>query len=298
MSVNNNFRDNSQVTTFTQHNSSRSESNEERKKDKPKLDESTSSTGSYNPIPQYDIDKRGLVVTFNQENFLDGTKERVGTMQDVKALEKCFSDKRHFEFNCEKDLTKELVQEEIASVATRKKYKDYSYVIIIFLSHGDAGGRIKLSGDDDITNEEIWQPFCSADSIWRNKPKLFIFQACKGSEFTFIDNLNIDIGKKHQMVPKEADILVGYSTVEGNVSIRTPDGTWYIQNLCKIINEYGKREDILDILTRVNHEIAHNCEAPGSCIRNVPNDKTIKQMPMFLSTLTKKFYFYSQANRI
>ncbi|GLV33814.1 Death related ICE-like caspase [Carabus blaptoides fortunei] len=228
-------------------------------------------------------------------------------MEDVHALKKCFSDMRHFDFICEPDRSRTIVQNDLARIAKDEKYKDYSYVIIIFLSHGDAGGIIKLSGDDEITNEEIWQPFCSMDSIWQNKPKFFIFQACKGGDFTSTDNSKqpkvevcTDIGKWHKMVPKEADILVAYSTVEGNVSVRTPTGTWYIQKLCEIITEYGKYEDIVDILTRVNQEIANNKEIRGRDIKGIPEEfenKNIKQMPMFLSTLTKKFYFYSLANR-
>lgn len=61
-------------------------------------------------------------------------------------------------------------------VAKDDEYEEYCYIIIFFLSHGDVEGKIQLSCGNYVTNEEIWQPFCSEKSIWKDKPKIFIFQ--------------------------------------------------------------------------------------------------------------------------
>ncbi|GAA6082852.1 caspase-7-like, partial [Tachysurus ichikawai] len=38
-------------------------------------------------------------------------------------------------------------------------------------------------------------------------------------------------------------------------------GSWFIQALCTILNEFGKQLEILQILTRVNYMVANNFES-------------------------------------
>lgn len=76
----------------------------------------------------------------------------------------------------------------------------------------------------------------------------------------------------------------------GNVSYRnTETGTFFIQELCKNFTAYGRRDDLISLLTRTNKCVAtYNVEEMN---------QVYKQMPMFVSTLTKKFYLTHSKDR-
>lgn len=79
-------------------------------------------------------------------------------------------------------------------------------------------------------------------------------------------------------------MLVLYSSIEGKASIRdTEEGSWLMQQLCQNILMYAQTEDVASILTRT-----------AKCVSlkyHYDDNDYWKQMPVFLSTLTKQFYF-------
>ncbi|CAD5217652.1 unnamed protein product [Bursaphelenchus xylophilus] len=85
-------------------------------------------------------------------------------------------------------------------------------------------------------------------------------------------------------MPIMADFLVAYSTGPGFVSWRNSiNGTWFIQSICEIFSKEAARDDILDLLTKVNRQVAKVYESSG---------EGFKQIPEFSSRLQRKFYFY------
>lgn len=45
-----------------------------------------------------------------------------------------------------------------------------------------------------------------------------------------------------EMIPNEADFLLGYATVPGYVSFRSRNhGSWYIRKLCELLEKYANR---------------------------------------------------------
>ena len=82
-------------------------------------------------------------------------------------------------------------------------------------------------------------------------------------------------------VPKGADILLSYSTMQGYTSFRnTQHGSWYVQNLTKVFSQHAWEEDVLSLLTLVNYEIVRASTTSGW-----------RQVPAPQSTLRKKLYF-------
>jgi hypothetical protein len=60
------------------------------------------------------------------------------------------------------------------------------------------------------------------------------------------------------------------------------DGTWFIQEFCKELEDNGDKVDLLTLFTNVNRRVAVNKEY-----------KKLKQMPVVQSTLTRKLFLSS-----
>ncbi len=106
-------------------------------------------------------------------------------------------------------------------------------------------------------------------------------------------------------IPAEADFLIVYSTMPGQIlSVilkyiyiinlgyyawrNSQKGSWFIQALCDMLNKHGREWDLLKILTKVNRRVAmdyySNCSDPYMNQR--------QQIPVFVSTLTKDVKLY------
>lgn len=67
----------------------------------------------------------------------------------------------------------------------------------------------------------------------------------------------------------------------------TINGSWYIQDLCELLQTYGGSLEFTELLTLVNRKVS--MRRVGNC-----NDRSAigkKQVPCFASMLTKKLYF-------
>ena len=130
--------------------------------------------------------------------------------------------------------------------------------------------------DETISVEEIVSYFKENDDLL-GKPKLFFIQACRADVED--DNTGIDY-EKPLCPPDSSDILVAYSTIDGELSYRNiRNGSWFIQTLLKQISTHAYNEHLMNIMIMVNKEIAES-ELSG-----------YRQMPQQVSTLTKFVYF-------
>ncbi|KAL7877085.1 hypothetical protein SRHO_G00037280 [Serrasalmus rhombeus] len=146
--------------------------------------------------------------------------------------------------------------------ATEANHTDADCFVCVFLSHGDDGH--VFARDNTVDIKEITALFkgnrCRS---LVGKPKIFIFQACRGEDF-----------------------LMCYCVSEGFVSFRNPsNGSFYIQDLCETLQEQASTLEFTELLTLVNLKVSKRCAANN------------KQMPCFTSMLTKKLYFKPKKER-
>jgi caspase 7 len=86
----------------------------------------------------------------------------------------------------------------------------------------------------------------------------------------------------------EADFLVAYSTIAGYYSWRnSQNGSWFIQSLCHVLNERGRTDELLQLLTAVNRRVAYHFESNTAD----PAMSGKRQIPCIVSMLTKELYF-------
>ncbi|KAB0791991.1 hypothetical protein PPYR_13952 [Photinus pyralis] len=152
-------------------------------------------------------------------------------------------------------------------------HKEKSCLIIFFLGMAEEEGKLELDEDPDSSIElrDVWTKFTSNNCpSLRNKPKIFIFQACrKPTAYAFDSKAMTPQGA--YSLPSEADILIVYKVTGYHSRAQ------FIRSLCNKIDKFGQKDDIIGLVTRTH------------------DHKYIR--PLIISTMTRKFYVSSSANR-
>ena len=184
---------------------------------------------------------------------------------------------------------------------TKTLIRKHDSFVCCILSHGDPQGVV---GTDNktVTVSELANKVISTKKFTalHGKPKMFFFQACRGNKrpesFVPDSSDQSSHGKEEEVMvadgpgdsvalPPEADFIFGFSTVEGNVSMRGEDtGSAYIKTLCSTIEKHASRLSIDRLLLVVNDEVAKICVS-------ITQEKKYQQMPEIRSTLRGCFYF-------
>jgi len=256
----------------------------------------------------------GHALIINNEHFDDklGMNTRHGTKVDGENLKetlRCLGYTVHYKYNA----TFQEMKHSILNMARKTDHTNCNSFVMALMSHGDDG--VIYSTDDCIDIKDFVDLFRGDNCPTLNgKPKIFIFQACRGQnhEIGLLDSTDSTDGVVTEemvngrtvyvdrgvtpTIPAGADFLFCYSVANGFYSHRdTLHGSWYIQDLCKSIKQMilctdKKDEDrceMTQVLTRVNQLVA------ARCVERSYNFDSIgkKQMPCFISLLTKKLYF-------
>lgn len=255
----------------------------------------------FNPAEEYKMSnkRRGVALIFNHEWFhwFLTMPERRGTNADRDNLRQRLSE-QGFEVSCYDNLKAEEVHQKIKDASTAD-HSDADCFLCVFLSHGEKDHI--YSFDAKIEIQALINMF-KGDKCPSlvGKPKIFIIQACRGEKHDepVIATDAVDSGIEPQnetqvdaaavyTLPAGADFLMCYSVAEGYYSHReTVYGSWYIQDLCSTMKQYGSSLEMLELLTLVNRKVS---------ARRVDACKDInaigkKQVPCFASMLTKKLY--------
>ncbi|XP_051160538.1 uncharacterized protein LOC127281088 [Leptopilina boulardi] len=237
-------------------------------------------------------ENRGKCVIFNHEDYDEDFEfdKREGSAKDVEIIQISFG---NLGFTVETH--NNLTYYDIKHVLKNLQEEDHSKndcICIFVLSHG-LEKNLLCAYDVAYPLDKIWKPFTGdkCESL-AGKPKLFFFQACRGDNFdlgfTFSgssDSSETDSSAASYKIPNHADFLFAYSTVQGFRSWRNPeDGSWYIQSLCKIINNYGDKVALAKMMTMTLRKVATEYSSLPS---DNATEKHQKQMPVFTTTLLK-----------
>lgn len=195
----------------------------------------------------YSKSKR-LVYIMNHFRYnKDYQKTREGSWEDVKSLIKTFS-----KFNVTVKERHDQTKAEILDMARKqalKNYKGFDFIIYIIMTHG--GTEKNLASRDHMYNlESDFIREMQTNRTWLGVPKVFIIQACRG-------DLETDAVPSFKSLPfAPNDTLKLFATYEGYVSYRTSAGTYFIQDLCSKINEFGATDELMTIMRRVTQDVS------------------------------------------
>jgi hypothetical protein len=252
-------------------------------------------TSQTDRVYKIDYSRPGVVVIFNNKKFTDPKKYPVrdGSEQDVSSLHSLFTNLNYAVKPSYTDKTQAEMRKLIYEYAT-DDYTSYGCLIIFIMSHGDKS-RIISSDSEIIDLNEFITPLKRNASL-KSKPKVFFIQACRGiNKMTVNDdatatqssNFYTSYYDDKNRLPKEVDFLFAYSTLEDYVSLRDPyDGSWYIQILCKAIQEEESKE--ISAILRYTHLLISKMVATNLST----NDEIVevKMTPTYEDRLTKLFY--------
>ncbi|XP_046376833.1 caspase-3-like [Haliotis rufescens] len=230
-------------------------------------------------------------------NVIFDGNERKGSDVDEQKLIKTFT-ALSFDVKSVRNQTREQMVKLLEKVS-RDIHKDSDCFVCVILSHGEEDKVHGTDGPVEVT--KLLAPFrgdrCSALA---GKPKLFFIQACRGTQYDDgADALGVkgdgpggedeDMGVEDELVtyriPREADFLIAYSSVRGYRAWRHEGkGSWFIQTLCKVLEEHREKLDLLTMMTRVNHTVAFDFPSQGRAHKK-------KQIPCITSMLTKDLFF-------
>ncbi|NXI31284.1 CASP9 protein, partial [Sterrhoptilus dennistouni] len=256
-------------------------------------------------------DPCGHCLILNNVNFSrdSGLSTREGSDIDCEKLERRFR-ALHFTVLTRRNLNAQEMVLELLKLS-RQDHSALDCCIVVILSHGCQTSHIQFPGGiygtdgKPIPIEKIVNYFNGSNCpSLRGKPKLFFIQACGGEQrdqgFVVdcdspeeeapggslesdatpfqIPSDKADEPDAIASLPTPSDILVSYSTFPGFVSWRErSSGSWYVETLDCVLEQYAHSEDLLTMLVRVAHAVS----AKGR----------YKQIPGCFNFLRKKFFF-------
>ena len=193
------------------------------------------------PLNSYEMNRnpRGKCIIVN--NFQFGKRNietlyRHGTHFDEDALETLF---RGLSFDVETHRNLELHQlKKLVKEAAEEKLEKSDAFFFIMMSHGADQDKLVCQDLRTVSVEDIMVEFTAEwCKTLAKKPKVFIFQACRGSHYEVrgqegrgVDNILTDSTLPRGTSPREADFLLAYATTPGYYSFRDPNnGSPFIQ---------------------------------------------------------------------
>uniref|UniRef100_G1PE93 Caspase-9 n=1 Tax=Myotis lucifugus TaxID=59463 RepID=G1PE93_MYOLU len=253
----------------------------------------------------------GHCLIINNVNFClkSGLSTRKGSHVDCEKLQRCFR-LLHFAVEVESDLTAKQMVQALMELA-RRDHGALDCCVVVILSHGCQASHLQFPGavygadGCPVPVERIVNIFngTGCPSLG-GKPKLFFIQACGGGQkdhgfevvsaspedrapdgnpepdaFPFQDHPGrYDQPDAVSSLPTPSDIFVSYSTFPGFVSWRdTNNGSWYIETLVGVLEQWAHSEDLQSLLLRVADAVS---------------EKGIyKQIPGCFNFLRKKLFF-------
>lgn len=237
--------------------------------------------------------RRGICIIFNNKKFDSHTKlsERRGTEIDAQKLYHRFRE-LDFEVELHHDFSKKEMLNTLEK-AGKEDYTNCDCFACCILTHGDQN--VLFGRDGRFPTDYIYAPF-RGDTCptLAGKPKMFFIQACQGDRLdhgvVLADSLDQTDGiSQVYKIPTHADFLIAYSTIPGFYSWRnTLQGSWFIQALSNVLENHGRKLDIVSMLTIVCRKVCYEFE---SCVPTDYNMDKKKQVPCLTSMLTRKVFF-------
>ncbi|XP_015120393.1 caspase Dronc isoform X2 [Diachasma alloeum] len=225
---------------------------------------------------------RGLVLLITLMDYQKNKKVRHAAEHDHHNLTQLF-EQMGFEVIAKTNLSASEITREVFEFSQKPEHRKMDSCFVIISGHGNRSptGQTVILGIDDTGHEHPDHQIASFDIInyfsaencpaLSRKPKIFIFQICRGdsTQFAVMDrgvhsvryNQNLDLS--NQDAPRDGTsrnfehILIVNSTLPGYVSFRDEScGSWFIQILCQVFMNMACSLHIRDLFDKIDELIS------------------------------------------
>ncbi|KAG8201446.1 hypothetical protein JTE90_024316 [Oedothorax gibbosus] len=186
-------------------------------------------------------------------------EERFGSDMDASELSRVFYE-IGYEVFTEHNLTDYQMRESLEKFAANDWTKVDSCIIII-LSHGDTSDNQDMIygvNNIGISKMDIYEMFDNRHcKQLQDKPKIFIFQACRGvREDNGVKESTDATVVRPVKRPFMSDMLVVHSALPNHVSYRDFEkGTWFCQDLVQVLSSDYLNDPLETMLQRVDRKM-------------------------------------------
>lgn len=149
-------------------------------------------------------------------------------------------------------------------------------------THGGLTQYETLCAQDREYRKSALFDFFRVNTSWKNKPIVFFLSACRGTDpVQSVPMRDRPISTFTEQ--KFPDLFIMNATQPGTYSFTKKQHSALVGEMKSVFSSYGNSIDLCSLAIKVCDGVARNLE--------YPEDSSIKQMPCFESTLTKKLYF-------
>ncbi|XP_041128756.1 caspase-14-like [Polyodon spathula] len=197
-----------------------------------------------------------------REAYIVCVKERrPGAEEDLQIMKKLLLD---YKFTCHELVdpsAKGIIEglREFRDELNGKK-ENVSCCFVVIMAHGRLGQIVGRDGEA-VSLEAVFELFDNKQcSALREKPKVFIVQACRG-ESNFPGFNNADATKhgtpiSEDRLPINSDTLSVYATIPGGAALRSKKrGSPMFNEMANIFPKYADKCHIYELFTKVNRRL-------------------------------------------
>lgn len=243
------------------------------------------------PVYKMNTNPRGYCLILNMKKG----REK-GSTEDADALIQLFKGLK-FAVKEYPDLTKEEVTELMDKVK-KANHRRLSCFVMFVLAHGGShnGDAYFTTFDKEHKAQQInvslIKNSIESTPTLIDKPKLLFLQSCRGSTFdTGYEVMDAPPPRDIKVIPKGADFLVSFATIEDYFAFRGEDGSRFIGSIVETFsNENVARYDVMSLMTIVTGKVANITRS----VKDKKSEKIIegvKQNPETTTTFRKFLYF-------
>ncbi|KAK9722433.1 Caspase domain [Popillia japonica] len=250
-----------------QDNSGTSGSKSKKQKETPRMDivvkkADTLIDGENDKVPVYKTvskNTRGNVLLINNISFA-GEDRRDGSEVDVWNMKNLFQ-QMGFNVQCHTDLTLESLTTTLELYSQNPILETGDIQVVIIMSHGNSNKETYIETIDRGHLEIEWIVDRFSNNICvklAEKPKIFIFQCCRGKRQNEEKTDSIVSFSKSWRQRAKSDVLIAYATVPDYASYRHGKlGSRFIRAICEVFPEHAHDTNIVDLLTMVDNKVNH-----------------------------------------
>ncbi|KAK4327535.1 hypothetical protein Pmani_002016 [Petrolisthes manimaculis] len=210
---------------------------------------------------KHETNPRGAVFIANYRQFHSSVRQ--GSEKDVQNFKDLFTQMGYTTVEVLIDAGKMETKRALERFRDQKILEEVDSLVVIFMSHGRKGDVFYTSDDEEMTCEEVIESFSnSLCPAVCGKPKLFMFQMCRGQrehipvETKKDDKIIMNPLQRRKKCEREiSDVFICFSSISGFVSYRQQHyGSHFVHYVCKIFMKHAKDKTLDSLMKQVNTE--------------------------------------------